>query len=41
MIHHTLRVHPERDRLSRDEQLAWKIAAVAADPVAVEPTSRR
>ena len=36
MIHHTLRVHPERDRLSRDEQLAWKIAEVASDPVGVD-----
>ncbi len=36
MIHHTVRVHPERDRLSRDEQLAWKIAAVASDPVEVD-----
>ena len=41
MIHHTIRVHPESDRLGREEQLAWKIAAVAADPVEVEPTWRR
>jgi 2-methylcitrate dehydratase len=34
---HDVRVHPEADRLSREDQLAWKIAAVAADPVAVEP----
>jgi 2-methylcitrate dehydratase len=34
---HTVRVHPEADRLPRTEQLAWKIAAVAADPVPVEP----
>jgi 2-methylcitrate dehydratase len=33
---HTVRVHPERDRLAKEEQLAWKIAAMAADPVAVE-----
>ena len=37
MIIHDVRVHPEADRLRRDDQLAWKIAAVAADPVAVEP----
>jgi 2-methylcitrate dehydratase len=37
MITHDVRVHPEKDRLKRADQLAWKIAAVAADPVAVEP----
>jgi 2-methylcitrate dehydratase len=37
MIVHDVRVHPEADRLAREDQLAWKIAAVAADPVAVEP----
>ena len=37
MIKHEVRVHPERDRLPREQQLAWKIAAVAADPVEVEP----
>ena len=36
MIVHDVRVHPERDRLQREDQLAWKIAAVATDPVAVE-----
>ncbi len=34
---HDVRVHPEADRLKREDQLAWKIAAVAADPVPVEP----
>ncbi len=34
---HEVRVHPEADRLPRHEQLAWKIAEVAADPVAVTP----
>ena len=34
---HDVRVHPETDRLAREDQLAWKIAAVAADPVAVQP----
>ncbi len=37
MIIHDVRVHPERDRLAREDQLAWKIAQVAADAVAVEP----
>jgi 2-methylcitrate dehydratase len=37
MITHSVRVHPESDRLAKTDQLAWKIAAVAADPVAVEP----
>jgi 2-methylcitrate dehydratase len=37
MILHDVRVHPEADRLPREDQLAWKIAAVAADPVAVQP----
>ncbi len=32
MIDHEVRVHPESDRLPRADQLAWKIAAVAADP---------
>ena len=35
MIIHDVRVHPESDRLARSDQLAWKIAAVAADPVEV------
>jgi 2-methylcitrate dehydratase len=37
MLIHDVRVHPEQDRLPRQQQLAWKIAAVAADPVDVEP----
>ena len=36
MIQHDVTVHPEADRLGREDQLAWKIAAVAADPVPVE-----
>ncbi|GBR56356.1 2-methylcitrate dehydratase [Acetobacter senegalensis DSM 18889] len=36
MQYHDVRVHPESDRLPRPEQLAWKIAQVAADPVPVE-----
>ncbi|HSR71236.1 MAG TPA: MmgE/PrpD family protein, partial [Kiloniellales bacterium] len=34
---HEVRVHPESARLPREEQLAWKIARVAADPVPLEP----
>ncbi len=33
---HEVRTRPESDRLPREQQLAWKIAAVAADPVAVD-----
>lgn len=34
---HNVRVHRESERLAREDQLAWKIAEVAADPVPVEP----
>lgn len=34
---HEVRVHPSRDRLPREEQLAWKLASVAADRAPVEP----
>ena len=30
---HSVRVHPSEDRLPRQDQLAWKIAEVATDPV--------
>jgi 2-methylcitrate dehydratase len=33
-IHH-LKVHPSKAQLPREEQLAWKIANVAADPVPI------
>ncbi len=36
MILHDVKVHPESDRLGREDQLAWKIASVAADPVALD-----
>ncbi len=36
MIIHDVRVHPESNRLPREDQLAWKIAQVAVDPVPVE-----
>ena len=32
---HDVRVHPSKSNLQREDQLAWRIAAVAADPVAV------
>ena len=36
MINHTVKVYPSKQELPREDQLAWKIAAVAADPVEVE-----
>src|SRR5215475_12159650 len=36
MIPHDVTVHPSKDNLKREDQLAWKIAAVAADKVPVE-----
>jgi 2-methylcitrate dehydratase len=36
MITHDVRVHPSTDDLKREDQLAWKIAGVAADKVAVD-----
>ncbi len=36
MKKHCVTVHPEQDRLRRADQLAWKIAETAADPVPVE-----
>ncbi|NLS08428.1 MmgE/PrpD family protein [Nesterenkonia sp. MY13] len=36
MIEHNVRVHPSKDNLAREDQLAYKIAQVATDPVAVE-----
>ena len=32
---HDVRVHPSKSDLKREDQLAWKIAAVAADPAPV------
>jgi len=37
MIHHKVRASPSKEMLARSDQLAWKMAEVAADPVAVEP----
>lgn len=36
MITHSVRAHRSKDSLLRKDQLAWKIAEVAADPVEVE-----
>lgn len=36
MITHDVRAHRSKDELKREDQLAWKIAAVAADPVPVD-----
>ena len=36
MINHKVRVYPSSEVLPRHDQLAWKIAQVAADPVPVE-----
>jgi 2-methylcitrate dehydratase len=33
---HTVRTHRSDERLAREDELAWKVAQVAADPVAVE-----
>jgi 2-methylcitrate dehydratase len=35
VIDHEVRTHPSSARLAREEQLAWRLAAVATDPVAV------
>jgi 2-methylcitrate dehydratase len=34
---HQVKVHPSAEKLPREEQLAWKIAEVAVDPVGVDP----
>ncbi|MDO4919883.1 MmgE/PrpD family protein [Kocuria sp.] len=36
-VTHTVRTHSSQEELPREEQLAHKLAAVASDPVAVEP----
>jgi 2-methylcitrate dehydratase len=33
---HTVKVYPSKQELKREDQLAWKLAAVAADPVEVD-----
>ena len=36
-VTHHVRVYRSEEELPREEQLAWKIAQVAVDPVEVEP----
>src|ERR1700722_5360890 len=36
MITHDVKVHPSKEDLRREDQIAWKIAGVAADKVAVD-----
>ncbi|MEL6113192.1 MAG: MmgE/PrpD family protein [Pseudomonadota bacterium] len=36
MIDHKVHAHPSKDFLARENQLAWKMAEVAADPVSVD-----
>ena len=36
MITHDVRAHRSKENLPREDQLAWKIAEVAADPVEVD-----
>ena len=36
MIHHKVHASPAREMIKRSDQLAWKIAEVAADPVGVD-----
>ncbi|TPW65514.1 MmgE/PrpD family protein, partial [Schumannella sp. 10F1B-5-1] len=37
MKRHTVRTHRSDEGLERSDELAWKIAQVAVDPVEVEP----
>lgn len=37
MIEHTVQASPSKDKLPRADQLAWKMAGVAADPVTIAP----
>ena len=37
MKEHRVRVYPSKEKLAKEDQLAWKIAAVATDKVAVVP----
>lgn len=37
MQQHIIKVHPSSARLPREQQLAWKIAEVAADKAAIDP----
>ena len=37
MKNHTVRVYPSKENLPRENQLAWKFAQLAVDPVPVDP----
>lgn len=37
MKKHTVRVYPSKEHLNKEDQLAWKMAAMAADNVAISP----
>jgi 2-methylcitrate dehydratase len=37
MKRHTVRTHRSDEQLAREDELAWKVAQVAADPVGIEP----
>jgi 2-methylcitrate dehydratase len=37
MLFHDVKIHASASILAREDQLAWKLAAVAADPVPLEP----
>ncbi len=37
---HSVRVHPSKDKLSKQDQLAYKIARMVADPVPIDPAAR-
>src|SRR5258708_2359064 len=40
MLFHDVKVHASASTLAREDQLAWKLAAVAADPVPFGPPPR-
>src|SRR5260221_1594927 len=40
MLFHDVKVHASASTLAREDQLAWKLAAVAADPVPLGPALR-
>ena len=36
MITHSVRTHPSSEPLAREDELAWKLASTAADPVPLD-----
>src|SRR5260221_11790286 len=40
MLFHDVKVHASASTLAREDQLAWKLAAVAAGPGPLEPAAR-